>query len=1516
MREAGRSGGGSVGTYVVTSWLVLVMCVLLCVEAANQDPSSSSSSSSPARSLPHHPLYNPHRRILNLGEGDTIPNDVNSEDDDHLINDDGSDDVGDLESTYGDTVTGYESPTSYASGPSYADPGLLKAVMQQAEQANFRYPLVTTQTPQTIHQDSTPSDTEPTGNEINPNLFPPQVHQIHDIPLHTNENGSTYNEGYEGQPLGPLISEGYANTKIQGHNHKMRTQTVQDIPQVAYTPDLAKDTVTTTKATTTQAPTTHRTTTQRLPTTSLPSIYVLRFRPTQRTRLSTLMTSESPTIITSPRVPHLPRHSTPLTTTPTTTTTTTPITTTTSTTTPLPPPPPPPPSLEPVPPRETNPTRDTPTPDHRHTSPPHHITSSLRHQPSPPRYTTITRNTAPHQHTTPSPPRQSFSSTSSLHPQSSHLPFRPPPTPPPSRPTPRPDVPTPSPPSPRPTHTTHDGRPTLPPSIPPLRYTRRPSDQPTTPTPTTKPTPSNTHHTFGTHTTSQEPELHPKPVKPHHPSPSPIRRSDKIPTEHDHHHLESDQPRPESDQARPKIYGPLQSEREEPTHVDSDVPLSTPHSHSAPPLPQISDMIFRPSKVDPFLPSHLNGRPQGTPYQLSHVFNTNHLPPPPVPPPFSSVAPPPPPPPPAIFPPAPISHNRPFIRPPLPPGRPSLRPPPPPAHLKNTVSPPRPPPLADKPPALQPPPVPFPNLGNIGGERFGPSKPQPRLPLTHPGKKVTPQPQPNLQRGAPFQIVRGSDPPPPRPQDATRPEPGFTLPAEAGNLPHRPTKPRIHLPSPRRPVLPQFRPNAPPQQEKFGVDGNPARVFDTRPMPPRRPAPPQRPSFLDNFKFFSRNPVTRRRGETGLPGPTNTAGEKVGAKTESGEGAVNVRYQLAHGPAPHLAQKVVVLGPFKQPPPGAPIIPVPGVDLKPPPAQPPPPPPPFPGPKVTPPPGQTPTLTRRIYTAPAPAPGPAHAPVSPKKKKKKVGGVVYGRPQNPQTPYSSTHIVSASYNTGPAHNDDPQPSVSAPQDTPSPQPSPQPSPSPALTTMKGPGVGVGGEVSEADKEAIIAAKLTLPTSVDRTSGRPLIPVPIPVITPSHPHSQQPPLITLTQPSLRFQGPPQLKPRPQDLTQLNARPQELKTQAIPRPQGKLHPQERTQVNIRSQERTRLPPHPLTRRVLPAKSSSNSFWSFLGLGETETEPKPTPTRRRDPPPRPHPTRVYRPGPLPPPPPPVQTIPLPLVPKAPRPVQVSHPPHPATPPTVLTSPLPSTTTPPTTPTPRFISTTTSKELRPVYHHTTIPTTTTTTLPTTTAPLVITGLSSRHAHGPNAQVGHPYAHDVTRFTHILGAPSPPLHGKFRPPKIDASSYSGWRVVGAHAAPAEGLGAPLSPVMSYVRENTPEIIIKPTTEKLKDGEQETVKQKEVQYKPKMDDQLNARQGMEAGVEIQTIDFERKRQNQGGEGDVVVGTIRGRPGNAGLSDRAGLITASDPQLVHFSSKLNIESPGIVRSYWVPPPVLA
>lgn len=148
--------------------------------------------------------------------------------------------------------------------------------------------------------------------------------------------------------------------------------------------------------------------------------------------------------------------------------------------------------------------------------------------------------------------------------------------------------------------------------------------------------------------------------------------------------------------------------------------------------------------------------------------------------------------------------------------------------------------------------------------------------------------------------------------------------------------------------------------------------------------------------------------------------------------------------------------------------------------------------------------------------------------------------------------------------------------------------------------------------------------------------------------------------------------------------------------------------------------------------------------------------------------------------------------------------------------------------------------------------------------------------------------------------------------------MVGSHAAPAEGLGAPLSPVMSYVRENTPEIIIKPTTEKLKDGEQLTLKQKEVENKQKVDEALKSRQGMEApDVEIQTIDNERRRLHQGGEGDVVVGTIRGRPaGSSIISERSGLITASDPQLVQFSSQLNIETPGIVRSYWVPPPVLA
>lgn len=83
-------------------------------------------------------------------------------------------------------------------------------------------------------------------------------------------------------------------------------------------------------------------------------------------------------------------------------------------------------------------------------------------------------------------------------------------------------------------------------------------------------------------------------------------------------------------------------------------------------------------------------------------------------------------------------------------------------------------------------------------------------------------------------------------------------------------------------------------------------------------------------------------------------------------------------------------------------------------------------------------------------------------------------------------------------------------------------------------------------------------------------------------------------------------------------------------------------------------------------------------------------------------------------------------------------------------------------------------------------------------------------------------------------------------------------STPLEGQGDSLSPVVSFVKENTPEIIIRAPTQESSDD------------------------------------------------DIVTGVI---------SDRMGEVADGD-QLVQFSSQLNVETPGIVRSYWVEPPSLA
>jgi len=107
---------------------------------------------------------------------------------------------------------------------------------------------------------------------------------------------------------------------------------------------------------------------------------------------------------------------------------------------------------------------------------------------------------------------------------------------------------------------------------------------------------------------------------------------------------------------------------------------------------------------------------------------------------------------------------------------------------------------------------------------------------------------------------------------------------------------------------------------------------------------------------------------------------------------------------------------------------------------------------------------------------------------------------------------------------------------------------------------------------------------------------------------------------------------------------------------------------------------------------------------------------------------------------------------------------------------------------------------------------------------------------------------------------GNFKPPALTESDYSGWKAL--NAGPQEGKGD-ANPVVSYVKENTPEIIIR---------------------SPSSSDSDDI-------------------------GEVITGTK--------FSERLGAPAAkTGSQMVQFTSKLNVETPGVVRSYWIDPPSLA
>ncbi|XP_037798894.1 pollen-specific leucine-rich repeat extensin-like protein 2 [Penaeus monodon] len=336
-----------------------------------------------------------------------------------------------------------------------------------------------------------------------------------------------------------------------------------------------------------------------------------------------------------------------------------------------------------------------------------------------------------------------------------------------------------------------------------------------------------------------------------------------------------------------------------------------------------------------------------------------------------------------------------------------------------------------------------------------------------------------------------------------------------------------------------------------------------------------------------------------------------------------------------------------------------------------------------------------------------------------------------------------------------------------------------------------------------------------------------------------------------------------------------------------------------------PNQASRRVLrlptPKPSASSSFWSFLGFGSSEPSTPPVAADRRVVvgPPAPHsPAHVpSQPANYIRPPPPFRSQPQQGVTSKPRPVYNPRPqpfytradrPAPATTP----RPVPAANPPPvsrpgsaTRPnppafvvpsarpeaTPRpFRQSPPSTEPRPVYRHTstappptasttTTTTTTTTSTTTTTTPRPTTTRSPTSPSPPTtSQPVTPMR--ITEYNpYYAHAPQyDENRGGFKPPTIQSSSYDGWRVVGVPSTPLEGQGDSLSPVVSFVKENTPEIIIRAPTRESSDD------------------------------------------------DVVTGVI---------SDRMGEV-ADEDQLVQFSSRLNVETPGIVQSYWVKAPSLA
>nr|XP_045603787.1 nascent polypeptide-associated complex subunit alpha, muscle-specific form-like [Procambarus clarkii] len=1465
--------------------VVWVLTAALQVSAADQDLASRPREGrGDLVNLPRHPLYKslPHdnRRVLTIGDADELPNYVY--DAKGVPDDAETAGAAAPDRPYGDTVAGYNLPDSYSSAPSYADPTLLSEVMKQADQANFRYPLATTVPP----GNNRPSSASETGsafvptreNEVSPfALFPPQFHDLLEIPLHTYSNGSSFSPHHRYRPVGPLISKGYASTKIQGNTNQVHAPANQVTPKVSYTPNSVSQDNTKklveTNQTTTKIITTTTTTTE-----SFQDLYSSTDPPTSHAPSS----RPSATHIT--HNPHTKNtHARPTT--------------------------------------QPNLSEEV----HQSFRPLSFTVPNLHHsRPNPTLLNTDPELTFTDKHSKPSPP-------SSI---------------PPLRYTRRPAV------GARPTtHVTAPPRdsfvPTTPRSTPhQLVTTRRStshqlvttlrstSHQPVTTLRSTSHQPttlrSTSHHPTTRRSTSHQPVTTPFPTT----QPPTTTRPNNLWRET----FENTQKLSSKKPVHAQTYGtripsrnsqlhPTPVEQEVFSAVEQEVPSLAEKVHptsSDQPKPSVVDrqneggQSFRPSKVDPFLPSGRepsNFRPLADENQSDHLHTGSQSLPPvvnsydrstrrpqPLPvinadstnfpsQPLSPLPPPPQPPSRPFLPPPPIPPHS--SRPSLPPGLqslPSLSPPPPPPPSPASFLPP-PPEFPEQPSAQSRPHQPIQDLTHLQHPQFAlvPPAPFPGLPADHsvPLKTFSQshkpiswehRPFPPAKIHPPFQIVPAAETLPPRSQTvAEQPEPGFTLPAEAGNLPRRRVQEenlvRPQLSGARPNVLPQFRPNAPPQQETFSSQGFPTRTFNTQPRPlypDRRPVLSKRPSFLDNFNFFERDPVNRRRGETGPLLEANSAGNKVATKQKPD---TEVRYQLTHGPAPKHAQKVMVVGPFQQPPPGAPIINLPNRDPSPQVTDQdsiflPPPPPPLPSRRISPPPSTMsestddpvpevkpqPPISRRTQpietvngVVPPMLPTPEALVENPPELLPRepevtnigmnnVPGVVYGRPVDPAI--YSTPADKTMTNVGVSYNVSRENTSSSTNISPS-----------YLSTLDSQYVPVSDdhvmeEVSDEHKEGIIAGKVRFPPMpiVERTgedgqlrSG--IIPVPVPIYA-------------------------------------------------------------------------------SRQELPPQSFSDSFWSFLGFGNSKPEPvaaerrdvvestrikkqprtkSKTRTRRR----RPRPNKVnrfhddtplaraalssslqlpdvskshlvYGSNPRLSQTPPPATI---LTPDLATPVNKLHPTStpssdapstpPSDPPSTPSSDSPSTPSsdPPSTQNPHLSSTRypDPSSLRPVYKHTSTTEAATsssqqslTTVQPAESPVTEPSptLITRNSATPF------YITEYTPYYPIIPNEREELNN-FKAPIIESSSYGGWKAVEEQPAPADGRGGVThSPVVPSARGNVPAIII--------------------------------------GEPIADMDEE-----------VVTGVI---------SDRMG--EAQDDQLVKFSSRLNVETPGIVRSYWVKAPVLA